>query len=63
MTLKRSSSANYANYFKLLDQYTLYFYLYIIENAQAKAYSDTIKKHLSGMLEYGKVKVFHPPML
>ena len=28
-----------------------------------KAYSDTLKKHLYGILDYAKVEFFHPPML
>ena len=28
-----------------------------------KAYSDTLKKYLYGILDYVEVKFFHPPML
>ena len=28
-----------------------------------KAYSDTLKKHLYGILDYAEVELFHPPML
>ena len=28
-----------------------------------KTYSDTIKKHLSGILDYSEVEFIHPPLL
>ena len=28
-----------------------------------KVYTDTLKKHLYGILDYAKVEFFHPPML
>ena len=28
-----------------------------------KAYSDTLKKHLSSILDYAEVQLFYPPML
>ena len=28
-----------------------------------KAYSDTLKKHLYGILDYAEVEFFHPPIL
>ena len=28
-----------------------------------KAYSNALKKYLSGILDYAKVEFFHPPML
>ena len=28
-----------------------------------KSYSDTLKRHLPGILHYAKVKIFHPPIL
>ena len=30
---------------------------------RVKAFSDTLKKHLSGILDYAEVKFFDPPML
>ena len=30
---------------------------------RVKALSDTLKKHLYGILNYAKVEFFHPPML
>ena len=27
-----------------------------------KAFSDTLRKYLSGILDYAEVKFFHPPM-
>ena len=30
---------------------------------QLKAYSDTLKKYLYGVLDYAKVEFFHPPIL